>query len=1043
MKKLLTILIFAILILPLISATNDIAYITKSKVDSNIISIVIEKGYTIDTINIANINSVNISAYKAIIVSNEQYSATEAAKIPVNAKNAVILNTKNMNLWNWISDGVGSITPSQPKELPIVDSKSSIVSGVSNNFPAHIQDGFNVGIYRIYYLPTAKKAPGVNIIIADALSFKLKTMSYTTKSGAVIATTKPGSQLLNGKTSSARGVFFGIPNTALWSPATKLAFKNSLDYAVKGEDRDNDGFYGILDCNDTNANINPNKTEIAYDRIDQNCDSYDLADVDNDGYCNLNYAITNKALQCNKETGNTGTDCNDNDMLTNIGSTDLVKNCINDAPTLSSNIPNVFWNENANTTLDLSQYFRDPENSQLTYTYSGLGSSNIAITIAGSIARFSSTSNWNGTSNVIFTASDGTYNKNSNSVTLTVGSINQAPVLDYIENQSVNVGGLINVNPTATDPDSDTITYTYSQKLNSSGDWQTRPGDEGIYSILITANDGHSGTDSQIISVTVRDPNEPEVTLIYPNEGESINTSNINFRFSVNDNSPTLNCELFSNVGGNFRAITPQKTISMINGSATDSFSLPNILDGNYLWNIKCRDLTNSVFAISNRTFNVDAPNSPVLNSIGDRTINENETITINVNAVDSDSINAQIVYSISGLPTGATFENQIFSWTPTFSQSGNYNLVFTATDNTNLVDTEAITIIVKNVKQPPQFIDAARCINKSDNIILTIQNPDDGDDFEIGEIIPIKFKVKNNFDEDKDFEIETHLYDLDEDSSVKELNKDIDIDNKDSETLNAKIKVPKDIENKNFAVYIYVEDEDGYCASSYKEIEIKRKKDDLSISKFEISPLIQEAGKLIDFAIRIDNLGSRDQDNVYIKIENKELGLNWVSNEFDIEKYDEDDTVTKDFTFLIPNSIKEGNYNIKASVVYDDLITTETKQLEVVKQIKQPTYTPTTSSGDNIIVTKTSGKIYLINPSTASADNLILTYPATNVNLVPSSSSSRDYVHEEVIVKNYSINVKTFIDDPLVKVLLIIFDIVLLVGSLILFARAIIYNRR
>jgi len=111
--------------------------------------------------------------------------------------------------------------------------------------------------------------------------------------------------------------------------------------------------------------MNPNATEIAYDRIDQNCDGFDLADVDNDGYCKLGYVITNKTLQCNKETGNLGTDCEDNDSSYNIASTNKSKNCINDAPVING-IPRLIISEGDSA--EIIVYASDPENDPLTYS---------------------------------------------------------------------------------------------------------------------------------------------------------------------------------------------------------------------------------------------------------------------------------------------------------------------------------------------------------------------------------------------------------------------------------------------------------------------------------------------------------------------------------------------------------------------------------------------------------------------------------------------------------------------------------------------------
>ncbi|MFA6023043.1 MAG: LamG-like jellyroll fold domain-containing protein [Candidatus Pacearchaeota archaeon] len=82
-------------------------------------------------------------------------------------------------------------------------------------------------------------------------------------------------------------------------------------------DADGDGFNittecGVIDCNDANPNIYPNATEIPYNHIDENCDGWDLADVDSDGYCKSGYVPDNKTAQCSIQPyASIGVDCND------------------------------------------------------------------------------------------------------------------------------------------------------------------------------------------------------------------------------------------------------------------------------------------------------------------------------------------------------------------------------------------------------------------------------------------------------------------------------------------------------------------------------------------------------------------------------------------------------------------------------------------------------------------------------------------------------------------------------------------------------------
>lgn len=99
--------------------------------------------------------------------------------------------------------------------------------------------------------------------------------------------------------------------------------------------------------------------------------------------------------------------------------------------------------------------------------------------------------------------------------------------------------------------------------------------------------------------------------------------------------------------------------------------------------------------------------NAPVLDPIGNRTVNEGELIEFTVNATDSD--NDSLTYSANNLPLGASFNvsTGLFSWTPSYNQEGNYaDIEFTVTDNGDPMelDTELIMISVGNVNRPPVF---------------------------------------------------------------------------------------------------------------------------------------------------------------------------------------------------------------------------------------------------------------------------------------------------------------------------------------------------
>lgn len=101
-------------------------------------------------------------------------------------------------------------------------------------------------------------------------------------------------------------------------------------------------------------------------------------------------------------------------------------------------------------------------------------------------------------------------------------------------------------------------------------------------------------------------------------------------------------------------------------------------------------------------TVAADVPASnqaPVLDPIGNKTVNEGQLLSFTVSATDPDG--DPLSYSATNLSPGATFVGQTFSWTPGFDQAGSLPVTFTVSDG-GLADSETITITVLDVPQPP-----------------------------------------------------------------------------------------------------------------------------------------------------------------------------------------------------------------------------------------------------------------------------------------------------------------------------------------------------
>ena len=468
MKKKYLLLLFFVLLSSQVMAI-DIAYVVKSYTDTNLISAINETGYRYSLVYSQDVAVTNFSQYKMILVGDEKITG-----LPVNSYKSLAVGNDYYSGW---SDYVGSKSSDQPLEAYVL-ANDSITKRGKGWFKVYTS-GNSLPVYFL---------SGGSYPVTGSVSAGNSTWNSGESIYDYIIATK----------NSPRRVFFGITETNYWTPESKQMFKNSLIWVMKGDDKDGDGYYTDNDCNDNNANVwqnipgyldsdgdgfgtgsllqicsgnsllsgysaingdcndgnysvNPNAVEVAYDNVDNDCKNGDLADVDNDGYCKRGYWIQNSFLQCVKETGSLGTDCNDSvsiewksmtgyidsdldsygtgalmnlctngslgvgysnvsgdcndqEKLINPGATEVIdnidQNCVNDAPFFIGAIQNFTWNEDAvlANAVNLNDYFKDYEGDNLIFgIYNTTLDKNITvyISINGNVS-LSSTKDWFG-----------------------------------------------------------------------------------------------------------------------------------------------------------------------------------------------------------------------------------------------------------------------------------------------------------------------------------------------------------------------------------------------------------------------------------------------------------------------------------------------------------------------------------------------------------------------------------------------------------------------------------------------------------------------
>ncbi|MDP3025747.1 MAG: tandem-95 repeat protein, partial [candidate division Zixibacteria bacterium] len=287
--------------------------------------------------------------------------------------------------------------------------------------------------------------------------------------------------------------------------------------------------------------------------------------------------------------------------------------------------------------------------------------------------------------------------------------INYPPVLDSIRAKTVNEGQILTFRLQATDANNDSIVLSaanlpvnaiFIDSGNGAGSFRFSPSytQAGVYNVTFTARDTLGATDSEVVSITVVNVNNPPVL-------DSIGAKTV-------DEAQTLSFRIHATDINGDRLIlsaldvpTNATFTDSTNGTGLFTFSPSYTQSGVYNVTFIARDTVGAADSEVVQITVINVNNPPVLDSIGPKVVDEGQVLNFRVHATDLNG--DSMILSALNIPANAIFTDSsngsgLFTFTPSFTQAGIYDLTFIARDTADAADSELVAITVNNVNNPP-----------------------------------------------------------------------------------------------------------------------------------------------------------------------------------------------------------------------------------------------------------------------------------------------------------------------------------------------------
>ena len=327
----------------------------------------------------------------------------------------------------------------------------------------------------------------------------------------------------------------------------------------------------------------------------------------------------------------------------------------------------------------------------------------------------------------------------SESVSVTVHEVNSAPVLAAIADSTVDEKDAVSFTASATDVDDPVNTLTYSLVGEPEGaqidpdtgafTWTPSEKQGGTpYTFTVRVSDGID-TDSRAVTIEVLEVNEAPV-LAAIGDREAAEELGLSFTAAATDADLPANALTFSLEGAPMGASIDAAT-GVFTWTPTEMQG-----PGEYTFGVVVIDDGQPALADAETvTITVAEVNeAPVLDRVGDRTVDEQTELSFMATATDSDMPVNGLTFSLSGAPAGASIDpvSGAFTWTPTEAQGAGlytFDVIVTDDGDGNLSDHETITVQVAEVNRAPEAGDDAVATDEDVPVLVAVLGNDSDPD--------------------------------------------------------------------------------------------------------------------------------------------------------------------------------------------------------------------------------------------------------------------------------------------------------------------------